>query len=341
LITAKNQKEREASAMAGPKILVTNKVSQCGINYFQEHGFELVWSKSNLVEDVRELIGNCDGIIARMTPVRSGLIEAAPNLKIIGMHGVGLDAIDVTLASSRGIAVTYAPESNGISVAENVMSMILNLAKKTIPADRALRLENRFQDRDQFTGHDLSGMVLGIIGLGRIGKWLAKMAGCGFDMKIIACDPYVSAERMMAVGNGVEKKESIEEVMAQADYVSFHTQMTQEMVGFVNYDLLKLMKPTAYLINEMRGPLVNDDDLYRALEEGVIAGAALDVFSQEPTPPDYKLLRAPNLIATAHIGASTYESMDRTIMTLAGEFNRFFRGEEMKHLANPEYRENA
>lgn len=324
--------------MSAPRILVTNKISQCGKDFLEQNGFELVWSKSNLVEDVKELIGSCDGIIARMTPVKGDLIQAAPHLKIIGMHGVGLDGIDVPLATQKGIAVTYAPEANGISVAENVMSMILNLAKKTIPADRALRLENRFQDRDQFTGHDLSGKVLGIIGLGRIGRRLAKMAGCGFDMKVIAYDPYISADQMRQVGSGVEKMDTVQEVMSQADYVSFHTQMTPEMVGFVNYDLLKEMKPSAYLINEMRGALIKEDDLLRALEEGVIAGAALDVFSKEPTPPDFPLLRAPNLIATPHIGASTYESMDRTIMTLAEDFFRFFHGEKMAYLVNPEYR---
>jgi len=189
-------------------------------------------------------------------------------------------------------------------------------------------------------GHDLCGKTLGIVGLGRIGRRLAKMASCGFDMKVIAYDPYVSAEQMAQVGEGVTKMETVEEVMAQADYVSFHTAMTPEMVGFVNYDRLKLMKPTAFLINEMRGPLVNDEDLYRALEEGVIAGAALDVFIKEPTPPDYKLLKAPNLITTPHIGASTFESMDRTIMSLAEDFTRFFNGEKMKYLANPAYEQN-
>lgn len=326
--------------MSAPKILVTNKISQCGVDYLREHGFELVWSKSNLVADVKEQIGICDGIIARMTPVKGELIEKAPNLKIIGMHGVGLDGIDVELAASKGIAVTHAPEANGISVAEHTMSMILNLTKKTIPADHALRVEKRFQDRDRFVGHDVAGKTLGIVGLGRIGSRLAKMASCGFDMKVVAYDPYVSAERMAGVGGGVEKAESIEAVLAKSDYVSFHTRMTPDMVGFVDYDRLKLMKPTAYLINEMRGALVNDEDLYRALCEGVIAGAALDVYSEEPTPPDYKLFQAPNLIATAHIGASTYESMDRTILALAEDFTRFFRGESPVYLANPDYLQN-
>lgn len=323
-----------------PKILITNKVNQCGIDYLTSCGFDLVWSKSNLVSDVKELIGDCDGIIARMTPVKGELIEAAPNLKIIGMHGVGLDGIDVKMASEKGIAVTHAPEANGISVAEHAMSMILNLTKKTIPADYALRVENRFQERDRFVGHDLSGKVLGIVGLGRIGRRLARMASCGFDMQVIAYDPYVTAQSMSEVGNGVKKAESVEELMAQADYISFHTQMTAEMVGFVNYDRLKLMKPTAYLINEMRGALINEEDLFRALSEGVIAGAALDVYSKEPTPPDFKLLQAPNLIATPHIGASTYESMDRTIMALAREFNSFFKEEKLSYLANPDYLPN-
>lgn len=322
------------------KIIVTNKISDCGAELLKGYGFEIAQTRSNLVSDVRESIADCDGLIARMTPVGADLIEAAPNLKIIGMHGAGLDGIDVAFATKKGIAVTYAPEANGISVAEHTMSMMMNLTKKTIAADYALRVNGRFQDRDQFVGRELSGKTLGIIGLGRIGKRLARMAGCGFDMNIVAYDPYVSAENMAKTANGVEKKDSIEVILSEADYVSFHTQMTPEMTGFLNYDRIKLMKPTAYLINEMRGALVNGDDLYRALSEGVIAGAALDVFPIEPTPSGYSLLTAPNLIATPHLGASTYESMDRVIITLANDFNQFFQQGEMRFLANPDYLQN-
>lgn len=323
--------------MSSPKILVTNKISPRGVEKLKEYGFELIWPKSNLVEDVKELIGDADGIIARMTPVKQELIEAAPNLKIIGMHGVGLDGIDVKLAEEKGIAVVHTPEANAISVAENVMAMILNLAKHTIGADYALRVENRFQDRDKYLGHDIAGKTLGLVGLGRIGRRLATMAGCGFDMRVVAYDPYVPAEKMKEVANGVEKMETMDDLLAQADYLSFHTQMTPEMQGFVNYDLLKKMKPSACLINEMRGALVVDEDLKRALEEGVIAGAAVDVFTKEPTPPDFPLLKAPHLIATPHTGASTYESMERTILTLAEEFHHFFEGEKVNYLANPNY----
>lgn len=163
------------------------------------------------------------------------------------------------------------------------------------------------------------------------------MAGLGFNMRVIAYDPYVSKQQMQQVGNGVEKAESMDEVLTQADFVSFHTQLTPEMVGVVNYDMLKKMKHTAYFINEMRGALVNEADLHRALQEGVIAGAALDVFAQEPTPEGYQLFTAPNLIVTPHVGASTYESMERTILALAEEFRRFFSGEKLEFLANPEY----
>lgn len=327
--------------MSAPKILVTNKILPVGEQKLREYGFDLVWSKTNLVSDVKELIGQVDGIIARMTPVKQELIEAAPNLKIIGMHGVGLDGIDVKLAEQKGIAVVHTPEANAISVAENVMTMILALTKKTIGADHALRVENRFQDRDKYVGRDISGKTLAIVGLGRIGRRLAAMAGLGFNMRVIAYDPYVSAERMKEVANGVEKMENMDELLAQADYLSFHTAMTPEMKGFVNYDLLKKMKPTAFFINEMRGALVVEDDLKRALEEGVIAGAALDVFSKEPTPADFPLFKAPNLIATPHTGASTTESMERTILTLAEDFHRFFNGEKPAYLANPGYKANA
>ena len=190
---------------------------------------------------------------------------------------------------------------------------------------------------DQFLGCDIDGKVLGIVGLGKIGRQLAQKASLGFDMKVIAYDPYVSAEQMKTVGAGVEKIDTMEDVMKRADFVSFHTQLTPEMVGVVNYDLLKLMKPTAYFINEMRGALVNEDDLYQALEDGIIAGAALDVFIKEPTPINYKILKAPNLIATPHIAASTQESMDRMILTVVEDFANFFQNKEVEFLANPDY----
>ena len=326
--------------MAVPKILVTNKIRQCGIDFLQEHGFELLWSKSNSVEDVRKIACACDGIIARMTPVRQTLIDAAPNLKIIGMHGVGLDGIDIPYATQKGIAVTHTPAANCISVAEHAMGAILNLSKKTIPADKALREEHRFQDRDLFIGHDIQGKILGIVGLGRIGRQLAQMAGLGFGMKVIAYDPYVPEKEMSQVGAGVEKKSTLEEIMAVSDFISFHVQLTPETTGMVNYDLLKLMKPTAYFINEMRGALVVESDLCRALREGIIAGAAVDVFAQEPPPDDCELLKAPNLIATPHIAASTYESLDRIILALAEEFNQFFNGGKMQFLVNPDYKEH-
>ena len=159
--------------MREPKILITNKISDAGKKRFEELGFKMVWSESNRVEDVKKVIQDCDGIVARMTPVRQELIDAAPNLKIIGMHGVGLDGIDVDYATEKGIAVTRAAAANCVSVAEHVINAMLNLSKKTIPADYALREKNHFQERDQFIGHDISCKTLGIVGLGRIGRKLA------------------------------------------------------------------------------------------------------------------------------------------------------------------------
>lgn len=239
--------------MREPKILITNKISDAGKKRFEELGFKMVWSESNRVEDVKKVIQDCDGIVARMTPVRQELIDAAPNLKIIGMHGVGLDGIDVDYATEKGIAVTRAAAANCVSVAEHVINAMLNLSKKTIPADYALREKNHFQERDQFIGHDISCKTLGIVGLGRIGRKLAEMAGLGFNMRVIAYDPYVSKQQMQQVGNGVEKAESMDEVLTQADFVSFHTQLTPEMVGVVNYDMLKKMKHTRILYQRDAG----------------------------------------------------------------------------------------
>lgn len=323
--------------MATPKILITNRIADCGNELLKKYGFQVVHSETNLIPDVRKLIGDCDGIIARMTHVKAELIDAAPNLKIIGMHGVGLDHIDVKLASERGIAVTYAPESHEISVSEYIATMMMCLARHVPAADHALRVENRFMDRDKFVGHDVKGKTLGIIGLSSTGRHLAQIAGCGFGMKVIASDPLVGAEEMSRIANGVEKKDCIDDILRESDFVVLLCPLTPDTVGMIDYEKLKLMKPSAYLINNSRGVIVNEYDLGRALKEGIIAGAAVDEYTQEPTPDGFELFHAPNLIATPHIGASTYESMDRTIITLVEDFARFFfKHEKPKFLANPE-----
>lgn len=317
-----------------PKVLITNKIQDCGLQLFEEAGFEVVISPSPAVEDVKPLIGDCDAVLARMTPVKAELIEAAPKLKIIGMHGVGLDAIDVKLASEKGIAVTYAPAANGRSVAELVMAFVLDLSRKVIPADYALRSQGRFKDRDKFVGHDIEGKTIGIVGMGRIGQTIAKMASCGFDMQVLGYDPFVSAKAMEAIG--AKKAESVEEVLKKSDFVSLNCAPTPDMIGFMDYEHFKMMKPSSFFINCARGSLVNYADLCRALEEGVIAGAATDVFEKEPVPENDPVLKAPDLIATPHIAASTKESMDRVVMTVANDFIRYFKGERPEFLANPQ-----
>lgn len=315
-----------------PKVLITNKISDCGLKIFEEAGFEVVMSPSPAVEDVKALIGDCDAIVARMTPVKAELINAAPNLKIIGMHGVGLDAIDVKLATEKGITVTYAPAANSRSVAEFAMAFVLAASRRLTEADQALRIHGRFKDRDRFVGHDVEGKTIGVIGMGRIGSTIAQMAAHGFDMKVLGFDPFVSPRDMEK--KGAEKTESIEELLRRSDFVSLNCAPTTEMAGLMDYEHFKMMKQSAYFINCARGMLVVEADLLRALKEGLIAGAALDVFAKEPVPEGDPLLAAPGLIATAHIAASTTESMDRVACTVANDFVRFFKGDKPEFSAN-------
>lgn len=315
-----------------PKVLITNKISEYGLKIFDDAGFEVVMSPSPDVKDVKALIGDCDAIVARMTPVKAELINVAPKLKIIGMHGVGLDAIDVKLATERGIAVTYAPAANSRSVAEFAMAFVLASSRKLTGADQALRLNLSFKERDRFVGHDVEGKTIGIIGMGRIGSTIAQMAVRGFDMKVLGYDPFVSAGDMEK--KGAEKAKSIEALLRRSDFVSLNCAPTPDMAGLMDYEHFKMMKQGAYFINCARGVLVVETDLLRALKEGVIAGAALDVFAKEPVPEDDPLLAAPGLIATAHIAASTTESMDRVACTVANDFVRFFKGDRPEFPAN-------
>lgn len=315
-----------------PKVLITNKISDCGLKLLWEAGFEVVVSPSPDVEAVKALIGDCDAILARMTPVKEELISAAPKLKIIGMHGVGLDAIDVKLATEKGIKVTYAPAANSRSVAEFVMSLVLALSRRLVFADQALRVCGRFKNRDKFAGCDVEGKTIGIIGMGRIGRTVAKMAAFGFDMKVLGYDPFVTEQEMEQAG--AVKARSIEEVLRAADFVSLNCAPTPDVIGLMDYNHFRMMKRDAYLINCARGALVKDEDLLRALKEEIIAGAALDVFAVEPVPEGYPLLKAPGLITTAHIAASTKESMDRVAISVVSDFIRFFNGEAPEYAAN-------
>jgi D-3-phosphoglycerate dehydrogenase len=233
------------------------------------------------------------------------LIDRAGRLRAIGRAGVGVDNVDVPAATKRGIVVANAPQSNVVTAAEHTMAMLLALARN-IPQAHA-SLTGGAWERSKFSGVELYEKVLGILGFGRIGQLVAQRAR-GFGMRVIAFDPYVSAERYRELG--VEKAESPEEIYAVADFLTLHLPNTPDTKGWLNAEVLAKSKDGVRILNVARGPLVVDEDLKAAIDSGKVAGAALDVFQQEPMT-DHPLFGYPNVIVTPHLGASTTEATDR------------------------------
>lgn len=289
------------------KVLIPQDITDAGKNYLKENGCEVVIGSGFDAETIAREVVDCDAILARTALYPKEVIAAGKKLKVIGRHGIGVDNIDVKYCEENGIYVTYAPNSNANSVAEHTMFLMLCCARNAMLIDSEFRGGN-FDIRNKAKGMDLEGKTLGLIGIGRIGTMVTKKAIHGFDMKVVGYDPYLKPEN---APEGITLLDSKEAVFQQADFVSLHTPATPETKKSVGMAQFKLMKKGAFLINAARGEVVNEAELIDALEQGVIRGAALDVFEQEPPAKDNKLLSMKNVIPTPHNAALTQESMDR------------------------------
>jgi D-3-phosphoglycerate dehydrogenase len=287
-------------------VLVREDVGASGIDLLREHfdvetGFD--WS----VEDLAARIGEFDGILIRSaTKLTADLIERGTRLRVIGRAGVGIDNVDVPTATRLGIVVANAPESNVVTAAEHTMALLLALARN-VPQAHASLTSGKWE-RSKFSGVELYDKTLGILGFGRIGQLVAARARA-FGMKIIAFDPFVSAERYRELG--VEKAADVEAVYARADFLTVHLPKTAETNGFINAAAIAKMRDGVRILNVARGSLIDDDALKAGLDSGKVGGAALDVFPSEPIT-DYPLFSGyPNVVVTPHLGASTAEATDR------------------------------
>ena len=287
------------------RVLVAEKVGASGIDLLKEHfdveiGFD--WDRDKLAER----LGEFDGILIRSaTKLDAELLSAGGRLRAVGRAGVGVDNVDVESATKRGIVVANAPQSNVITAAEHTMALLLALARN-VPQAHASLTSGKWE-RSKFSGIELYEKTLGILGFGRIGQLVAQRAK-GFGMRIVAFDPYVSADRYRDLG--VEKADSPDDVYATADFLTLHLPKTPETAGWLNAEALAKCKDGVRVLNVARGPLVVDEDLKAAIDSGKVAGAALDVFQAEPIT-EHPLFGYPNVIVTPHLGASTAEANDR------------------------------
>jgi len=310
------------------KVLIPEKLADPGIELLKRD-FEVDVRLGLSPEGLLETIGDYDGMIIRSaTKVTAEVIERADNLKAIGRAGIGVDNIDIEAATKRGVIVANAPESNTVAAAEHTLGLMLASARRIPAADSSLR-EGEWK-RSAFKGVEVSGKTLGLIGLGHVGAIVTRGA-LGMGMRVLAYDPYVSEDRMRQVN--VERAETTDEVFEQSDFVSLHVPRTPQTTGLVNEESLAKMKPTAYLINVARGGIVDETALYNALKEGTIAGAALDVFAEEPTT-ESPIFTLPNVVVTPHLGASTAEAQDRAGITAAEQVATALRGAVPMHAIN-------
>jgi D-3-phosphoglycerate dehydrogenase / 2-oxoglutarate reductase len=289
------------------KVLVREPIAEAGVDLLRRH-FDVDVDGDS---DLSRAIAGYDGIVIRSaTKLTAELIDRAERLKVIGRAGVGVDNVDVAAATRRGIVVANAPESTVVSAAEQTIGLMVALARNIPQAHAALK-QGRWE-RERWAGVELSGKTLGLVGFGRIGRQVARRA-IGLGMRVVAHDPFVADERFRELG--VERSETLDEVLATADVLSLHSPLTPDTERMIDGVAIGRMKEGARLVNAARGPLVDEQALAEAIRSGKLAGAALDVFSAEPYAGE--LLELDEVVVTPHLAASTGEAQDRAGLIVA------------------------
>jgi len=285
--------------------------------------------------DLVPAAGDIDAILARTGEISRAVVRASPRLKIVSRHGAGVDNVDVEACTRLGVVVTTTGDANSAAVSEHAFACLLGVARKVALADAGVR-SGRWV-RNEILGFELQGKVLGIVGLGRIGSRMARHAK-GFDMEVIAFDPYADPEVAQKLDVTLMDFQTL---LLRSDFVSLHVPLTAETRNMIGKAELELMKPSAILVNNARGGLIEEEALYEALAGGGIAGAALDVFAQEALSADHPLTRLDNLLCSPHVAGQTEEALVRMSVGAAENILKVFRGEVPSFVVNPEVLENT
>ena len=311
------------------KVLISDNLSELGVKVFQETpGIEVDVNTGLTPEELKGVIGQYHGLVIRSaTKVTAHIIEVADNLKVIGRAGIGLDNVDIPAASKRGIVVMNTPEGNTITTAEHTVAMMLALSRNIPQATSSLK--GGKWEKKKLQGRELYNKTLGLIGAGKIGRIVADRAK-GMKMKIIVFDPYIKPETLEKLDL---EPVSLEELLKRSDYITIHTPKTDETLNMVDKKTIAKMKKGTMLINCARGGIVNEEDLYEALESGRLGGAAFDVFATEP-PGNIKLMSLPNFICTPHLGASTREAQDNVAVDVAEQIVAYLMHGTVKNAVN-------
>ena len=315
--------------MSKPVVLIAEELSPATIAVLGDQ-FEIRHCDGANRAELLPALASANAVLVRSaTKMDAEAIAAAPNLKVIARAGVGLDNVDIPAATAAGVLVVNAPTSNIVSAAELAVSLLLAVARNVVPANLALK--NGQWKRSQFGGVELQDKTVGIIGMGKIGMLVAQRLA-GFDMKFVAYDPYVKS----APSGGPEiKMVSLDELLAESDFVTIHIPKTAETKGLIDSAALAKMKPTAFVINAARGGVLDESALFDALTAGTIAGAGLDVYATEPCT-DSPLFALDNVVATPHLGASTEEAQEKAGVAVAESVVAAFAGTEVPGAVNAE-----
>lgn len=313
------------------RVLITDDLSPAGLKILQQSpGIEVdIRSGKHTPEQVRGYLKDADGIIIRSaTKLTSEILKDQPRLKVIVRAGVGVDNIDLAAATREGIVVMNTPAGNTTSTAEQAMALLLGLARNIGPA--AASMKTAKWDRKSFTGTQLAGKTIAVIGLGRIGLTVARRCRA-FEMNVLGYDPFLSEERARA--EGIELYRDIDDLVGKCDFLTVHTPMTPETEGLINAARIAKMKKGVRLINGARGGIIDEKALFDAIQSGHVAGAALDVFVNEP-PTDWSLAQLPQVLATPHLGASTDEAQELVAVEAAEIISGFLVRNEVRHAVN-------
>lgn len=300
--------------MTPPKVLIADSISQRGADELSRDAELDVAIKIGLTEQqLIEVIPPFSALIVRsQTRVTAGILDAGAKLRVVGRAGVGVDNVDVETATRRGVVVLNAPGGNTISTAEHAFSLVLAVARKIPQADANVR--SKKWDKKHFEGVELYNKILGVIGMGRIGSELSRRA-IAFGMRVVAYDPYLSVTRARSLQ--VELLDELDDLLTSADFISLHTPLTAETRHILDEERLRKTRRGVRIINCARGGLIDETALVQALQDGHVAGAALDVFEVEPLPSDSSLRSAPNIVLTPHLGASTVEAQESVGIEIA------------------------
>jgi D-3-phosphoglycerate dehydrogenase len=300
-----------------PKVLIADSLSSAAVAIFRERGVDADVKTGLKPDELKEIVGNYDGLAVRSaTKVTPDVLKAATHLKVVGRAGIGVDNVDVNAATARGVVVMNTPFGNAITTAEHAIALMLALARQVPAADRST--QSGKWEKSRFMGTELTGKVLGLIGCGNIGSIVADRA-LGLKMKVIAYDPYLSAERAQTLG--VEKVE-LDGLFARADFISLHTPLTDATRNIIDAKAIAKMKKGVRIVNAARGGLLVEEDVKAGLEAGKIAGVALDVFPVEP-PKACVLFGRDDVICTPHLGASTSEAQENVALQVAEQMSDF------------------